>query len=133
MQHGIHFISGLPRAGSTLLAGQTLGPGLLLLAAFETAAGRAADTVTTYGRVPFAYYILHIYLIHILAIIYARAAIGDASGLFGSWPPNKPAGYGLGLPGLYAVWLFVVVAVYPVCHWFAVLKQRRNDWWLSYL
>ena len=53
---------------SLLYLMMTLGPGLLLLAAFETARGRVVDTVVTFGRVPFAYYIAHIYLIHALAV-----------------------------------------------------------------
>ena len=118
---------------SLLYLMMTLGPGLLLLAAFETARGRIADTVITFGRVPFAYYIAHIYLIHALAIGYVWSIGGDASWLFGEFPPVKPAGYGLGLAGVYAVWLVVLVALYPLCRWFAALKQRRKDWWLSYL
>jgi hypothetical protein len=51
----------------------------------------------------------------------------------GRFPPQKPAGYGLPLPGVYAVWLLVVVALYPLCRWFAALKQRRREWWWSYL
>ncbi|HZO47518.1 MAG TPA: heparan-alpha-glucosaminide N-acetyltransferase domain-containing protein [Xanthobacteraceae bacterium] len=118
---------------SLLYLMMTLGPGLLLLAAFETARGRIADTVITFGRVPFAYYIAHIYLIHALAIGYAWSIGTDVSWLFGEFPPVKPEGYGLGLAGIYAVWLVVLVALYPLCRWFAALKQRRKDWWLSYL
>ena len=118
---------------SLLYLMMTLGPALLLLAAFETVRGRIADTLISFGRVPFAYYIAHIYLIHALAIGYVWSAGGDASWLFSDFPPEKPAGYGLGLPGIYAVWLVVLVALYPLCRWFAALKQRRNDWWLSYL
>ena len=87
----------------------------------------------TFGRVPFAYYIAHLYLIHALAVVYAWASIGDASFLFGEFPPVKPEGYGLALPGIYVVWLVVLFALYPLCRWFGALKQRRNDWWLSYL
>jgi hypothetical protein len=118
---------------SLLYLMMTLGPGRLLLAAFETARGRIADTVITFGRVPFAYYIAHIYLIHALAIGYVLSTGGDASWLFGEFPPVKPEGYGLGLAGVYAVSLVVLVALYPLCRWFAALKQRRKDWWLSYL
>ena len=118
---------------SLLYLMMTLGPGLLLLAAFERAQGRVTDTIVTYGRVPFAYYIAHLYLIHALAVVYAWAAIGDASWLFGEFPPVKPEGFGLDLPGIYLVWLVVLVALYPLCRWFSALKQRRNDWWLSYL
>ena len=48
-------------------------------------------------------------------------------------PIDKPANYGLSLPGVYAVWLVVVLALYPLCRWFAGLKQRRTEWWWSYL
>jgi len=118
---------------SLLYLMMTLGPGLLLIAAVETARGRVVDTVVTFGRVPFAYYIAHIYLIHALAIGFIWSTGGDASWLFGNFPPVKPEGYGLGLAGVYAVWLVVLVALYPLCRWFAALKQRRKDWWLSYL
>ena len=44
-----------------------------------------------------------------------------------------PAEYGISLPGVYVVWLLVIVLLYPFCRWFADLKRRRKDWWLSYL
>jgi uncharacterized membrane protein len=111
----------------------TLGPGLMLLAAFEHARGRLADWVTTFGRVPMLYYIAHIFLIHALAVAFAWAIQRDASWLFGSLASGKPAGYGLCLAGVYPIWLLVVVALYPLCRWFAAVKRHRNDWWLSYL
>jgi hypothetical protein len=46
---------------------------------------------------------------------------------------NGPANYGLSLPGIYLVWLGVVLALYPPCRWFASLKQHRREWWWSYL
>jgi hypothetical protein len=46
---------------------------------------------------------------------------------------NKPEGYGLSLSAAYALWLVALVLLYPVCRWFRALKQRRTDWWLSYL
>jgi uncharacterized membrane protein len=118
---------------SLLYLMMTLGPALLLLAAFENVRGRIAGIVITLGRVPFAYYIAHVYLIHALAVAYAWSIGIDAAWLFGIFPPEKPAGFGLGLAGVYAVWLMVLVALYPLCRWFAALKQRRRDWWLSYL
>jgi hypothetical protein len=44
-----------------------------------------------------------------------------------------PEGYGLGLPGVYLVWLLVVAILYPFCKWVAAVKARRRDWWLSYV
>jgi uncharacterized membrane protein len=118
---------------SLLYLMMTLGPALLLLAAFEGARGRLAGFVTTFGRVPFFYYVAHLYLIHALAVAFAWWTSGDVAWLTSAAPFQKPAGYGLGLAGIYAVWLLVVVALYPLCRWFAALKQRRRDWWLSYL
>jgi uncharacterized membrane protein len=118
---------------SLLYLMMTLGPGLLLLAAFEGARGRLAGVITTFGRVPFFYYVAHIYLIHALAVAFAWWTSGNAAWLMGAFPPGRPAGYGLSLVGVYAVWLVVVIALYPPCRWFAALKQRRGDWWLSYL
>jgi uncharacterized membrane protein len=111
----------------------TLGRALFLLAAFEGARGRVADFITTYGRVPFFYYVAHIYLIHAFAVVGALLASGDAAWLLGALPHQKPPGYGLSLAGIYTIWLVVIVTLYPFCAWFAALKQRRRAWWLSYL
>ena len=119
---------------SLLYLMMTLGPGLVLLAAFEGVRGRLADIVITFGRVPLFYYVAHLYLIHLLAIPFALATLGDAAWLLGDGPlRHKPYGYGLDLAGIYAVWLFVVAVLYWPCRWFAALKQRRTEWWLSYL
>src|SRR6476620_4544607 len=85
---------------SLLYLAMTLGPALILLAVLESARGRLADCITTFGRVPFLYYIAHIYLIHLLAVIYTAVAFGDASFLLTGFPLQKPAGYGLPLYGL---------------------------------
>jgi uncharacterized membrane protein len=118
---------------SLLYLTMTLGPGLILLAACENARGRVVEWITTFGRVPFLYYVAHIFLIHALAVAFAWATLGDLAWLLGMAPPAKPAAYGLSLPGVYAVWLVVLVALYPLCRWFAALKQRRTEWWWSYL
>jgi uncharacterized membrane protein len=118
---------------SLLYLMMTLGPALLLLAAFGGARGWLAGWITTFGRVPFLYYVAHLFLIHLLAVVYALAVFGDANIIIGSRMMSKPADYGLSLPGNYAVWLLVVISLYPLCRWFAALKQRRREWWWSYL
>jgi len=117
---------------SLLYLSMTLGPVLMLVAALELR-GPIADWIATFGRVPFFYYVVHIFLLHALAIAFAWATIGDIGWLFGSMAGRKPAAYGLSLAGIYAVWLAVVVALYPLCRWFAGLKRRRAEWWWSYL
>lgn len=64
-----------------------------------------------------------------LAVALAWAMIGDAGWVLGKFPPQKPAAYGLGLLGVYATWLCVVVMLYPPYRRSASIKQRRNGWW----
>ena len=118
---------------SLLYLMMTLGPALVVLALFEHAHGRISNWLTTFGRVPFFFYVVHLPVIHALAVGLAWFTVGDAGFMFGHAIPLKPPGYGLGLPGIYAVWVFVLVMLYPLCHWFAALKRSRQDWWLSYL
>jgi uncharacterized membrane protein len=118
---------------SLLYLMMTLGPALLLLTAFEHVRGRFADIIATFGRVPFFYYVAHLYLIHVLALAAAWWSTGNMGWLLSGHLPNKPAGYGYGLAAIYAVWLLVVVALYPACRWFSGVKQRNQAWWLSYL
>jgi len=118
---------------SLLYLMMTLGPGLLLLGVFEQVRGRIAGFITTFGRVPFLYYVAHIYLLHALALLFALLTSGNVAWLVGVLPHHKPAGYGLSLVGIYAIWFGVVLALYPLCRWFAAFKQGRQGWWLSYV
>jgi uncharacterized membrane protein len=118
---------------SLLYLMMTLGPALIGLALAERARGPVVDCIVVYGRVPFFFYVAHLFLIHALAVAFAWATTGETAWLLGLFPPQKPAGYGLSLPGIYAAWLLVLVALYPLCRWFAALKQRSDKWWLSYL
>jgi len=118
---------------SLLYLAMTLGPAFLILALFERARGQVAVFIITYGRVPFIYYVAHIFLIHAAAVVLAWVQCGTASFLFRHGPGARPSTYGLSLAGVYVIWLLVVAALYPLCRWFADLKQRRSDWWLSYL
>lgn len=119
---------------SLLYLCMTLGPALILLSFAESFKGRVASIIITFGRVPFLFYVAHIVLLHLLAVIWAQFHDGNSAWLFNPRPiVTKPASYGLGLPIIYLIWLFVVAALYPVCRWFAGIKQRRRDWWLSYL
>jgi hypothetical protein len=69
-----------------------------------------------------------------MAIAVALLTVGDIDWLFRSMPVfNKPPDYGMGLPGVYALWIVALTLLYPLCRWFGTIKQRRKDWWLSYL
>jgi uncharacterized membrane protein len=109
----------------------TLGPVFLLLPWLETASGRFAAILSTYGRVPLFYYILHIYLIHGCAAM-AGMAQGIPFSRFTN-PLDPPASFGVPLAGVYLLWALFVASLYLPCRWFNRLRQRRSDWWLSYL
>ena len=115
----------------------TLGPTIALLPLAERARGTAARTLTVFGRVPFFYYVLHIPLIHALALLVSRVRLGTVSPwLFADHPmapPPPPDGYVWSLPLLYAVWALALVILYISCRWFAGLKARRGEWWLRYI
>jgi uncharacterized membrane protein len=109
----------------------TLGPMVLLLPWLDRWKGRAMEVLRTFGRVPLFFYVLHIYLIHGLS-----AAVGMAHGLpFAAYTDlfNRPKDMGFSLPVAYLIWIGVVAALYPLCRWFEGVRQRRHDWWLSYL
>jgi uncharacterized membrane protein len=118
---------------SLLYLMMTLGPALILLVAFERAAGPVARRVTVFGSVPLFYYVLHLFLIHGLALVFAQLTTGETAWLLGASPPEKPAQYGVGLPGVYLVTLLVVMTLYPLCRWFAAVKASGRGWWWSYL
>ena len=115
----------------------TLGPSMILLGLFDGAkVERGLNRVLlVFGRVPLFYYILHIYLIHLIAIVVALifhqpvwhgTVIADFA--------QKPSGYGHGLPFVYAIWILVVAILYVPCRWFMEFRGRHRDWtWLSYL
>jgi uncharacterized membrane protein len=115
----------------------TLGPTIALIPVLEGARGIIARVVTVFGRVPFFYYVLHIPLIHALALVVSVIRLGQASPwLFANHPmgnPPPPEGYTWGLGLLYLVWLIALVLLYPACRRFADLKASRKVWWVSYL
>jgi hypothetical protein len=115
----------------------TLGPLLLLVPAFERLGGPLARVLTVFGRVPFFFYLLHIPLIHTLALAVSRLREGAVNPwLFANHPMGSgpaPAGYEWSLGLLYLVWLVAVALLYLACRWFARVKERRRDPWLRYL
>ena len=115
----------------------TLGPTIALIPWLEGARGRLADAVSVFGRVPFFYYMLHIPLIHVLAVLVSQIRLGAVSSwLFTNHPmmnPPPPDGYTWSLGLLYLVFAIAIALLYPACRWFARLKAQRSDWWLRYL
>lgn len=115
----------------------TLGPSLILLGLFDGAKAQRglSRILLVFGRVPLFYYVLHLYVVHSLAIlaalvfhqpIFHGTVIADFA--------QRPLGYGHGLPFIYVMWILAVAILYLPCRWFMELRSRRRDWtWLSYL
>jgi len=116
----------------------TLGAIFSLWPLLSRLRGPVASALNTFGAVPFFFYVLHIYLVHLLAIA-ANAAMGrDVSGMFNYMinsftAPERLANLGFTLPWIYVAWIVVLALLYPLCRWWQGLKARRRDWWLSYL
>jgi uncharacterized membrane protein len=115
----------------------TLGPVIALIPLLESASGFLARAIALFGRVPFFFYVLHIPLIHALALSVTKIRLGVISPwLFTNHPmgnPDPPDGYTWSLSVLYLVWAIAIVLLYFACRWFANVKARRTDWWLKYL
>lgn len=111
----------------------TLGPALVFLAWLDRGTPKWLEPVLVFGRVPLFYYLLHLPLIHGLAVLFAFAKHGRADWMYGSFSGQRPDNYGYDLLVVYLIWILVVAALYPACRWFAALKRRRRDVWLSYL
>ena len=123
---------------SQLFLLMTLGPTILMLPFVESAKSRVSQWIITFGRVPMFYYLLHIPLIHAVALGIAALRTPQHLGwLFESHPMGMsppPDGYPWSLGLLYLVTIAVVVALYFPCRWYMRLKQERRDaTWLSYL
>ena len=135
---GLSFLNTTKYPPSLLFLLMTLAPTMVFLRAVDGGTPRWLKPALVIGKVPLFYYMLHFFLIHLLAVLTCYAKYGSAHWMFESptlanYPFTAPPGWGYSLPGVYLVWAFVVVAMYPLCRWFAGLKQRRDDPWLSYL
>jgi uncharacterized membrane protein len=117
----------------------TLGPALVAMAWLERVRFSDANPLIVFGRVPLFYFVVHLAVIHVLAILVGFFRYGWHGFLLlpapsmGGPAQAFPADYGISLLAVYGMWIAVVVMLYPVCRWYAQLKQRRHDWWLSYL
>jgi uncharacterized membrane protein len=111
----------------------TLGPALVLLGLLDRGIPNWLQPVLIFGRVPMFFYLLHIPLLHALAILVAKIQWGRADWLYGTAPARPPGGAGFGLVGVYAAWLVALVLLYVACRWFAALKRRHRSAWLSYI
>jgi uncharacterized membrane protein len=117
---------------SLLYVLMTLGPAAIACAFVDRLYAPIRNALMTLGRAPLAFYLAHLYVIHAIAM-----SLGVAQGFAAHQVETHyrffPQGFGVGLLGVYVIWIAVVVALYPLCRWVAAVKARRKDWWLSYV
>jgi uncharacterized membrane protein len=122
---------------SLLFLLMTLGPVLIALPFLENARGRISRWLAVFGQVPFFYYVLHIPLIHVLAVLISLVRTPDHTGwLIGNhpmMPADVPPGYMWSLPLLYLVTAIAVIALYFPCRWFARQKVEARRPWMRFL
>lgn len=115
----------------------TLGVAFLILANSEKWKGKLVNFFCTFGRVPFFYYIIHTYLIHLLAMLFAQlTGFGWSNMILTTWIGLVPGlkGYGVSLWAVYVIWIGIIFFLYPICKKYDIYKQNHKDkWWLSYL
>jgi len=125
---------------SLLFLLMTLGPAMVALTLFEISGqlpGVLRKALVTFGRVPLFFYLLQWYTAHTIAIIVSLIAGQPVAWQFESpidkftHPPIPGVGFRLWV--VYLCWIAGVLLLYPLCKWFAGVKARRKDWWLSYL
>jgi uncharacterized membrane protein len=125
---------------SLLFLLMTLGPSILALLLFESTQtdkpGVLRNFFVTFGRVPLFFYLLQWPTAHLISIVLHVAFGKPTEWLFQTpfeWFTNPPQGTGFNLAVVYLSWIVGVLLLYPLCRWFAGVKARRRDWWLSYL
>jgi uncharacterized membrane protein len=137
----LSFLNCTKYPGSLDFVLMTLGPAIVLLAIYDRRAFSAANPLVVFGRVPLFYFVLHFYFIHALAVLmallrYGRPALGfifnpmpSMGGPGRLYPPN----FGYSLWVTYAVWIFLIALLYPLCRWYAKVKATHTSPLLSYL
>jgi uncharacterized membrane protein len=132
-----HVLNQQKYPASQLFLMMTLGPLIALIPLAERARGRLSDVLETFGRVPMFYYLLHIPLIHVAAMVVSIVRNGKIDPwLFGNhpmMPPPQPDGYMWSLWLLYLVWLLVIPVLYVACKWYARVKRERPDGLLRFI
>ncbi len=137
MPSWLAFLNTAKYPASLLFLLMTLGPVLILLPFLENARGRVARWLAVFGQVPFFYYVLHIPLIHVVAVLISLVRTPASTGWLIAnhplMPPDVPPGYQWSLALLYLVTALVVIALYFPCRWYARVKAESRNKWLSFL
>lgn len=113
----------------------TLGPSLIILSLLESVKNKFTNILIIYGRVPFFYYVIHLFLIHAIGVVIFFATGHGSNEIVDTRTPFlfRPLHYGFDLTVVYAIWIFTIVVLYWPCKWFNNYRSSHNQWWLSYV
>jgi uncharacterized membrane protein len=113
----------------------TIGIALLALVGLEGIQNKVTDFAKVYGRVPFFYYVLHFYLIHLLTVIAFYVEGYGAKDIVDQQTPFlfRPLNFGYPLWAVYLIWIAVFLLLYPLCKRYNKYKSTHSQWWLSYI
>lgn len=115
----------------------TMGPAMIFLSLIEKVQHRIATPFVVFGKVPFFFYVIHLYLIHTLAMLALVLAGRDWHEYIFSADALRSgslSNFGLRIGAVYLVWILVIVLLYPICKWYQNYKENHpSKWWLSYL
>jgi uncharacterized membrane protein len=120
---------------SLMYACITLGPALVLLALIEHVQNGFTRFVLVFGRVPFFYYVIHFYVIHLLTVVFFYLEGYGSKDIVSPQTPFlfRPLNFGYDLWVVYLVWIGLILLLYPICKWYNRYKSTHQQWWLSYL
>lgn len=133
----LSFINVTKYPPSLLYTCMTIGPGLLILAFIEKSHNRITHILNIFGRVPFFYYILHIYVIHLAAALlyfaqgFTFADLYTVKMSFALFVPDSD--YGVPLGYVYIIWIAITAVCYLPTRWYNKYKSSHKNWWLSYI
>lgn len=117
---------------SLLYLCMTLGTGLLLLVGLHKVRGKFTGFLTTFGRVPLFFYLLHLPIARFTGVLKNQMLYDQSMDPFGpsiDWPSNYDPRIWL----VYLAWALLLLTLFPVCKWFGAVKQRHPHSWLRYL
>ena len=138
MLTALSFVRASKYPPSLLYLLMTLGPSLIALSVLDRLSVGTRNPLLIFGRVPLFFYVVHWYMLHVIAMAFAWSRYGRIDFMFGLppaialSPSSYPSGYGYRLWVVYIVWAAIIVAMYPICGWFAGVKARRRSPVLSY-
>ncbi len=113
----------------------TLGVTMIVLGFLDRISEKSFSIVRVFGRVPFFYYVFHLFLIHAMAVVYFFIEGYPAKDIAPQHSPFmfRPDRFGFGLGGVYLLWIAVILILYPLCNWYDQYKRTHKQWWLSYV